>query len=61
MDDQIHRTQGTALTQQLRAAATPSRTALEQRTYCHDANGSTPCCLIVDDNDHFREANDGIR
>src|SRR4051812_28262872 len=32
-----------------------AREVLEHRTHCHDARGTAVCCLIVDDNDHFRQ------
>jgi CheY-like chemotaxis protein len=32
-----------------------AREVLEHRTYCHDAKGTAIRCLIVDDNDHFRQ------
>jgi CheY-like chemotaxis protein len=55
VDNSIDRTQEIAVPQQVRVAAASSRTAPEQRTYCRDAEDSTVCCLIVDDNDRFRE------
>ena len=32
-----------------------AREPLEHRTHCHDARGTAIRCLIVDDNDHFRQ------